>query len=160
MKRRKTRSNRMQIMHLWTRNDAEKAVPYLRSITASLREYWLEVLNAKRQLFLTTQKKSATQRQALLDQEKQEDDLNRAQNKFNDALEELTRIDVFLLEPVRGFVLIPFRKADDLAWYVFDLFAKSGLVGWRFHNDSMEEIRSLSLLDDAAVSDSATPLAS
>lgn len=156
MKRRKGRSKQMQIMHLWNRSDAVKAVPYLRSIIASLRENWLEVLNLKRRLRLATQKKSAPNRQQILDQETQEDDLHRAQTQFDDALEELNRIDVFLLDPVRGSALIPFRKTDDLAWYVFDLYAKIGLVGWRLHNDPMEECRPLSKLDDAAIS----PLAS
>jgi hypothetical protein len=160
MKRRKHRSKPMQIMHLWTWSDAVKAVPYLRSVIGSLREHWLEVLRSKRQLERATQQKSAAKRQQLLEQEKQEDDLHRAQTQFNDALEELTRIDVFLLEPVRGVALIPFRQADDLAWFVFDLFAKDGLVGWRFHNDPMDECRALSLLNEPAAKDVPAPLAS
>jgi hypothetical protein len=158
MKRRKQRSKHMQIMHLWNWSDAVKAVPYLRSVVASLREHWLEVLETKRRLHLATMKKSATKRQQILEREAQEGHLHRAQTQFNDALEELSRIDIFLLEPVRGSALVPFRKGDDLAWYVFDLFAKSGLAGWRYHNDPMEECRPLSLLEDATVSDS--PLAS
>jgi hypothetical protein len=150
----------MQIMHLWNRSDAVKAVPYLRSIIGSLREHWLEVLETKRRLHLASQKKSATQRQQILEREAQEDQLHRARTQFNDALEELSRIDIFLLEPIRGSALIPFRKGDDLAWYVFDLFAKGGLVGWRYHNDAMDECRPLSLLEDATVGDSPSPLAS
>jgi len=160
MKRRKKRSKHMQIMHLWDRSDAVKAVPYLRSIIASLREHWLEVLKTKRLLERATQRKPAAKRHQLLEQETQEDDLHRAQTRFNDALEELNRIDVFLLEPVRGLALVPFRKVDDLAWYVFDLFAEEGVVGWRYHSDPIEECRSLSLLDDAAASDSLSRLAS
>ncbi len=52
-------------------------------------------------------------------------------------------IDVYLLDPVRGVALIPFRKEDDLAWYVFDQFCAGGLSGWRFHNDPLEECRPL-----------------
>ena len=59
MKRRKNRSRRMQITQLWTRSDAVKAIPYLRSIIASLRESYLEVLNAERQLARASQKKVA-----------------------------------------------------------------------------------------------------
>jgi len=149
MKRRKVRSKRMQIMHLWTRSDAVKAVPYLRSIIASLRECYLEVMNAERQVKLANQKKSATRLQQILDQEKRDDDLERARTKFNDALDELTKVGVFLLEPVHGFALIPFRKGDDLAWYVFDLFATSGLVGWRNHSDPIDACRDMSSLDEA-----------
>ena len=66
-----------------------------------------------------------------------------AETRFNDALEELMAIDVYLLDPVKGVALIPFRKEDDLAWYVYDQFDKSGLSGWRYHNDPMEECRPL-----------------
>ena len=52
MKRRRERSKRMRALRLWEWNDVTKAVPYLRSVTGSLREHWLEVLNTKRQLKL------------------------------------------------------------------------------------------------------------
>lgn len=151
MKRRKTRSTPRQIMRLWDRGDADKAVPYLRSLVGSLRENWLEMLSLKRRFALAADKKSGATRQQLLNAEKQADDLQRAQTRFDDALNELTQIDVFLLEPVRGLALIPFRQIDDLAWYVYDLFAKSGLIGWRLHNDPMEACRPLSSLDQPAL---------
>jgi hypothetical protein len=156
MKRRKARSKRMQITQLWARSDAVKAIPYLRSIIASLRENYLEVLNAERRLDLANQKQSAPKRQQILDRETHEDDARRARAKFNDGLEELSRIGVFLLEPVHGIALIPFRKGDDLAWYVFDQFAVSGLIGWRTHSDPIDECRPMTSLDDAAT----LPLAS
>ena len=69
----------------------------------------------------------------------------------DDALDELNRIDVFLLDPVHGLALIPFRKLDDLAWYVFDHFSPEGVTGWRYHHDPIEECRALNLLDEVAV---------
>ena len=151
MKPRRKRSKRARTIRLWKKTEAFKAVPYLRSIIGSLREHWLEVLTAERQIDLATQLKKPVKRQQLLEQEKQGDELHRAREKFNDALDELNRLDVFLLEPVRGLALMPFRKQDDLAWYIVDQFAPSGLIGWRKNDDPIEECRPLELLDDAAV---------
>ena len=78
-----------------------------------------------------------------------------AQAKFDDALVELNAIDVFLLDPVQGLALIPFRKEDDLAWYVFDYFTPRGLIGWRYHHDPIEECRPLETQEKTAVNGAA-----
>jgi hypothetical protein len=151
MKRRKERSERMRALRLWDWSEATKAVPYLRSVIGSLREHWLEVLSAERQLQLSTKQKGPVKRRQLLDERAQKDERQRAQTKFDDALEELNRVDVFLLDPVQGVALIPFRKADDLAWYVFDHFADPGLIGWRYHHDPIEECRPFGEVEGAAL---------
>ena len=143
MKRRRERSERMRAMRLWDWSEATKAAPYLRSVIGSLREHWLEVLNAERQLQLSTNKKCPARRRQLLDEQTRQDDRQRAQTKFDDALHELNNVDVFLLDPAKGLALIPFRKEDDLAWYVFDHFAAPGVIGWRYHSDPIEECRAL-----------------
>lgn len=148
MKRRE-RSGRMRVMHLWDWSEATKAVPYLHSVIGSLREHWLEVLTAKRQLDKSSTRKAPAKRQQLVEENMRRDEAQRAQDRFEDALEELNRIDVFLIDPVCGLGLIPFRKEDDLAWYVFDHFAPRGVVGWRYHDDPIEECRPLNLLHDA-----------
>ena len=153
MKPRRERSRRVRVMHLWDWTEVTKAVPYLHSVVGSLREHWLEVLNVQRQLSRSAKPKLQGKREQLLEAETQQDERRRAQGKFDDALEELSRIDVFLLDPVKGLVLIPFRKDDDLAWYVFDRFARDGLIGWRNHNDPIGECRPLSLLHEKAVTD-------
>ena len=156
MKRRRKRPKSMRVMHLWSFSEVTKAVPYLRSITSSLREHWLDVLTTQRQLDRATQTKSPAKREQILEEETRKDERQRAQNKFEEALEELNRIDVFLLDPVRGTALLPFRKEDDLAWYVFDLFTSAGLVGWRLHNDPIDECRPLQVLQDAEAKNAVT----
>ena len=151
MKRRRERSERMRAMRLWDWSEATKAVPYLHSVIGSLREHWLEVLNAERQLQLSNKEKGLPSRQQLLDNQARQDERFRAQTKFDDALEELNAVDVFLLDPVQGLALIPFRKEDDLAWYVFDHFTSPSLTGWRYHHDPIEECRPLQSLHEAAV---------
>ena len=72
--------------------------------------------------------------------------------KFDEALEELNRLDVFLLDPVAGGTLVPFRKADDLAWFVFDHFA-ARRHRLRYHDDPIEKVRRLNLLPDVSEAD-------
>jgi hypothetical protein len=153
MKRRRKKSEHMRAIHLWEWNEVARAGPYLRSVSGTLREHWLDVLSAQRQLKRTEKEKAPAKRQQLLEQETRLDECQRAQGKFDDALEELNKVDVFLLDPVKGQALIPFRKEDDLAWYVFDHFAPDGLVGWRSHSDPIEECRPLASLSTAAAND-------
>jgi hypothetical protein len=154
MKNRKKRSKNMRVLNLWTQSAASKAVPYLRSVTGSLREHYLDVLRTQRTIDRARHDHLPAKRDRIIEQEKQNDDRQRAQTKFDEALDELNHVDVFLLDPIKGTALIPFRKQDDLAWFVFDHFAPSGLIGWRHHNDPMEECRSLEGLDVAVAGDS------
>ena len=151
MKPRKKKSKHMRALRLWSWDEVIKAAPYLRSVIGSVREHWLEVLAAQRRLDQSTQQKSPLKREQIIEHEARSDERQQAQEKFDDALEELNGVEVFLLDPVQGLTLIPFRKGDDLAWYFFDHFSSDGVIGWRYHHDPIEECRPLSLLSDAIV---------
>ena len=153
MKRRREKTKRARALRLWDSSEASRAVPYFRSVTGSLREHWLELRNTQHQLSRLDEQKGPIKRQQLLEQEMRQDDWQRAQTKFDDALKELNGVDVFLLDPIKGLALIPFRKEDNLAWYVFDHFAPPGLIGWRYHSDPIEACRPLSTSQDAVVKD-------
>lgn len=137
---RRTKRGTLRAIRLWTYADAAKALPYLRSLTNSLREHWLELqsrqLDARRLYGL----RKPTRREMISLEETQNDALQ-AEDKFESALEELMRQDIFLLDPVQGLALIPFQEGDELAWYVFDLFAEDPLTSWRFHKDPLETRR-------------------
>lgn len=144
MKRRRNKEKRaMRALRLWTYDEASRAVPYLRSVVGSLREHWLEAQRQRRASELLASRPGRADRQRLLTGADLHNRQENAENRFNEALEELMRIDVYLLDPVKGVALIPFRKDDDLAWYVFDQFSTPGLSGWRFHDDPLEECRPL-----------------
>lgn len=143
-------SKRLRVLHLWTLPDVRKAVPYLRSVVGSLREHWLDVLSAQRRGELAAKRPSAQPRSGLLAKSRLQEESHAAQSRFDDALEELNHLDVFLLDAAQGLALIPFRKDDDLAWFIFDKFSKRGIVGWRYHADPMEERRDVDLLQDPA----------
>ena len=137
------RSRPMRAIRLWTYEQAAKAVPYLRSVVGSLREHWLEALASGRSFDRLANAEGRRTRDRILAEADHVSNKERSEARFNEALAELMALDVFLVDPVRGIALIPFRKDEDLAWYVFDQFADAGLSGWRFHNDPLEECRPL-----------------
>ena len=132
-----------KILRLWTHADAEKALPYVRSIMGSLREHWLDVHRAKRHLRRLDRKPGRPDRTALLDRAHAAQDSDLAADRFDESLRELMALDIYCVDPVEGLALIPFRKGEELAWFVFDLFVPERLLTWRLHNDPMETRRPL-----------------
>jgi len=128
---------------LWNYAKARKAVPYLRAVVRSLREHWLELQRARRQLQRLNARPGRPDRQALIRQAEAARDIERARGELEEALDELKALDVFCLAPAQGLALIPFAQGTELAWLVFDLFAPEGLEAWRFHRDPQETRRPL-----------------
>jgi Uncharacterized conserved protein (DUF2203) len=145
MKRRNKQLENMRALRLWTYDEAARVVPYLRSVVGSLREHWLEAQTQRRGGELLAARPGRPDRTRLLADVALHADQERAETHFNEAIEELQHLDVFLLDPVRGVALIPFRKEDDLAWYVYDQFDEHGLSGWRLHDDPLEKCRPLEM---------------
>ena len=150
MKRRKANkgSRNLRAIRLWTYDEAAKAVPYFRSVVNSLREHWLDAQSKRRDADRLNKEPGRATRARILSEQALAAGKDHAENRFNEALEELMRIDVYLLDPVRGIALIPFRKEEDLAWYVYDQYDDQGLTGWRLHNDPLEECRPLAQIPE------------
>ena len=139
-RRRRTKRGSLRAIRLWTYPEAAKALPYLRSITNSLRDHWLELQSTQ----LAARRLKGTPRptrREMIALEETSDDARQAEDKFEDALAELMNQDVFLLDPVQGLALVPFQQGEELAWYVMDSFAENGLSSWRYHKDPMETRR-------------------
>jgi len=153
-RRRRHKKRRVRVLRLWTQDEVTRAVPYLRSVVGSLREHWLRVQSVERDRARLTARPGARQRDRILAEQLNDEHRSRAEDQFHDALAELSKIDVFLLDPVHGLALIPFRREDDLAWFVYDHFDKDGLVGWRLHEDPLEQCRPLKNLLGPVATDS------
>jgi hypothetical protein len=132
-----------EALHLWTYEAALRAVPYLRAVVRSLREHWLQLHSARRQMQRLDSRPGRPDRQTLIRRAEAVRELDQADRKLEEAFDELQAIDVHCLDPVQGLALIPFGKGDELAWYVFDLFSPQGLDAWRFHGDPLETRRPL-----------------
>jgi hypothetical protein len=145
MKRPKKKSKRpVHVLRLWTLEQARTALPYLRSLTSSLREHWLEANRYRVESRRLKSRSGRPDRHALIAHEEAMQGVCRAADAFQEALEELQNLDIFLLDPVQGIALVPFKQADELAWFVFELFSESkDLEGWRFHRDTLQTRRPL-----------------
>jgi hypothetical protein len=129
--------------HLWTYEEALRAVPYLRAVVRSLREHWLNFHSLLRQIQRLDSRPGRPDRQTLIRRAVAFKELEQANIQLEETFDELNAIDVLSTDPAQGLALIPFGKGDELAWYVFDLFAPQGLEAWRFQRDTPETRRPL-----------------
>jgi hypothetical protein len=129
--------------HLWTYEDALKAIPYLRAVVRSLREHWLHYQSVRRRIQLLDSRPGRPDRQTLLQQAVAVKELEQVVAELEETFDELKAIDVICFDPVQGLALLPFDKGFELAWYEFDLFAPQGLEAWRFDGDPPDTRRPL-----------------
>ena len=127
----------------WTFEEAQTAVPYFSSVARSLREHYLEILAKRRELQTFAERPSRPDRKALIEEQEARRDLQKAEQDYQDALDELTELDVQPLDPVQGTALVPFVRDDQPAWYVFDLFDSQPIRSWRYQSDPDETCRAL-----------------
>ena len=147
MKRnRKGSRKRQQTIQIWTQEQARRVMPYLTSIVRSLREYRLEAVHQHRRAEQLAKKHGRPDRAAIIAHKEAVRRTEEAEATFNDALNELHTLDIYCLDPIQGLALIPFGVADELAWFVFDLFEKDTPRFWRFHKDPIESRRPLAEL--------------
>src|SRR5262249_54978513 len=139
----RSRRRRRVVLPVWTYAQAQRAVPYLRSIMRSLREHRLEAQGHERTAQQWANRPGRPNRAALLAREDAVQEAARANTRFEEALHELEAIGIYCLDPIRGEALIPFVNEQQLAWYVFDLFDSQPLRFWRAHNDPLDTRRPL-----------------
>jgi hypothetical protein len=132
---------------LWSYAQVEKAVPYLRSIVQSLRERWLEMQRARREVRLRDSVPGRLSRQALILRQTASLEAELTEERFNETLAELEAIHARCIDPARGLAWIPFREGDELAWIILDLFAPQPLAGWRLQGDPVDTLRPLAGFD-------------
>jgi hypothetical protein len=130
-------------VRLWNYAAAVKAVSYFRAVVRSLREHWLQMQRARRQIERLDAQPGRPDRQTLIRRTEAAREAEQARGEFAETLVELNVLDVYSLSPVQGVALIPIRLGDDLAWFVFDLFSPAGIEAWQFDTDPPETRRLL-----------------
>jgi hypothetical protein len=104
----------------------------------SLREAKLEAMQHQLTARRLANQPGRPNRTILLARESALHEAAAADDRFQEALEELHILDIYCLDPVQGTALIPFAQENQLAWFVYDLFNKEPLSTWRFHKDPLE----------------------
>jgi hypothetical protein len=126
---------------LWTFEQAQAAVPYFSSVARSLREHYLEILAKRRQVQRFTERQGRPDRKALIEEREARRDLHKAEQDYQDALEELSELNVHPLDPGKGMAVVPLIQDNHAAWYVFDLFGSPPIRSWRYQSDTGETPR-------------------
>ena len=126
------------IPRLWTFEEAQAATPYISSVARSLREHYLQVLAKRRELQLLAGRHGRPERKALIQQQEARRDLHKAEQDYQNTLEELSELNVRALAPGQGTAVVPFVQDDQPAWYVFDLFDSQPIRSWRYQSDPDE----------------------
>ena len=127
----------------WTFEEAQAAVPYFSSVARSLRDHYLEILAKRRAVQLLRERHGRPDRKALIEEQEARRDLQKAELAYQEAFEELTKLNVQPLDPGQGMALVPFVHDGELAWYVFDLFDRQAIRSWRCQNYPQETRRPL-----------------
>ena len=120
---------------LWTFEQAQAAVPYFSSLARSLRDHYLEILAKRRAVQLLTERHGRPDRKGLIAEQEARRDLQKAEQDYQDALEELSELNVQPLDPGEGMALVPLVQDNQLAWCVFDLFDSQPIRSWRYQSD-------------------------
>ena len=128
---------------LWTFEEAQAAAPYFSSVARSLREHYVQILAKRRALQARAGRHGRPDREALIQEQEAHRDLHKAEQDFQDALEELSELSVWPLDPVQGTALVPFVRDNQLAVYVLDLFDSQPIHSWRYQSDPIETRRAL-----------------
>jgi len=130
----------------WTIDRALAAVPYIRTVLSSMREHGIDILVWEERVRRLNTQPGRPDRARLVAVQEAEQKLAMARECYQDSAAELEGVDVYCVDALEGQALLPFIHEDQLAWYLFDLFAKKPLGSWRLHSDPDETRRPLSEL--------------
>jgi hypothetical protein len=134
-------------LRMWTHPDAQKAVPYIRSLAQSLRDGWLDLRQAQETVERTKARPGRPNRDTLILLDESQHDIERAEAKLEEIVGDMMALSAYCVDPGAGLAVIPFLRGQELAWYVFDLFDAQGIVAWRLYSDPLEMRRPLAELD-------------
>jgi len=142
MKRNHKRERRDQrVIRTWTYAQAMAALPYVASVMRSVRERRLEAVRLQLQGRRLARAPGRADRSKIIAQEEAAHAVRLAEDRFQEAIEELEPLDIYCLHPIHGEALVPFVHDEQLAWFVFDLFEPDHLRFWRYHSDALETRR-------------------
>jgi hypothetical protein len=137
----------------WTYAKIQAALPYITSIMRSLRERRLEAARLGVAARRLGEQPGRPDRSAIIAYEEAAHEARLAEDRFQEAVQELHNLDVFCLDPIQGLALVPFVHDQQLAWFVYDMFDANPLQHWRFHTDELDVRRPIAEILDPPDSD-------
>ena len=137
-----------RLIRPWTYARAQAALPYVRSVMQSLRDCRLEAQSQHLRAERLAKLPGRPDRASLIAREEALKAAAKEQERYDDAVNELGRLDVYCIDALAGVAFIPFVHEDQLAWYVFDLFSATMLDSWRYHEDPLETRRPIAEVAD------------
>jgi hypothetical protein len=130
-----------EVLPVWTYAEAQRLVPYLRSVMQSLRDHQLEVQKQDLAARRLADQSGRRDRASLIAHQDAVRECQRAWDRYDTALEELHELGIFCLDAVNGQALVPFEHENQLAWFLFDLFDPQPFRFWRYDSDNLDTRR-------------------
>jgi hypothetical protein len=137
----KRTKRRTKVIRVWTHDQARQALPYITAVMNSVRESLIEAQGHHLRARRLAGRPGRPDRANLMSREDEVREGRLAEGRFDEAFRELMALHVYCLDAHQGLALIPFAHAEQLAWFVFDLFDSSDLRFWRYHTDPIETRR-------------------
>jgi hypothetical protein len=134
---------RAKTLRAWTYEEACKALPYISSVLRTVRDHRINALQHDRTAQQLARRPGRPNRDDLIAHEEAVASARRANDQFREALVELHALDIYCLDPIAGTAVIPFVHDNQLAWFLFDLFAEQPIRFWRYHTDPLDTQRPL-----------------
>ncbi|MSR32930.1 MAG: DUF2203 family protein [Gemmataceae bacterium] len=141
MKRQPDKKGKKKVIQVWSYPQAKKAFPYLMEVTRSLRDNYLEMRSAKHRGSRIENSGQHRSRHDFIILQEANDAESRATDRYEQDVEELGALGIFVVSPLEGLIAVPFVEEGQLAWFLVDLHADTPMKYWRFQSDPLEERR-------------------
>lgn len=143
MKRNSGKNLKKQFVQVWSYGQTIKALPYLLEVLRSLRENYLEMRFANHRLMKIDKSAKKPDRSVFIAKQDAQMECDVTSSKVAQDVAELESMGMVVVSPENAIIGIPFIEEDQLAWFIFSLFEKDYLVGWRFTSDPQDTRRTI-----------------
>jgi hypothetical protein len=127
---------RPQSRRVWSYKQAQSALPYLTAVMRSVREHQTEFRKHQLTADRLADKPGRPDRSTLIAGQEALRSSRKAEERLQEALDELEALDILCEAPLQGVALIPTLVDDRPAWFIFSLFDTNPLAHWRYLDDA------------------------
>lgn len=136
---------RKAMPYVWTLQRVKQVLPLVKSILATIRENYIAERLASARLKRLGAKPGLRTRHELIEMNNLKEQGERYGRACDDAMTELSRLDVTCVDPVGSLAAFMFIYEHMPAWFVYTPFGPQ--LNWRYDVDPVEERRPVKELD-------------